>query len=52
MESQYVEEVDSYLDVDRMINEGLGGGYIDRPYKAKQLESIEEDLDSIKKEVD
>jgi hypothetical protein len=50
MDSQYVKEFYSYLDIDRIINEGLGGGYIDKPYKVKQLEPIIEDPKFIRKE--
>jgi hypothetical protein len=51
MESQYVEEIDSYLDTNRMITEGLCGGYIVRPYKVTQMELLEEDNEFIKRDV-
>lgn len=41
METQTMETCDCYDGVDRMINEGLGGGFVDGEYDKRKLEPIE-----------
>ncbi|MFZ3578414.1 hypothetical protein [Virgibacillus sp. DJP39] len=47
MEKQNVMFYDSFFEIDRMINEGLGGGFINSEYAETQME-----LEEQKAEVD